>query len=77
MLGVASSFFLLSSLTDHMTGKRSVKEVDKTSTAQLPLLSGTDAIAPKSQGEESHKVTARKEVQPEESQSFSGKMGRS
>ncbi|XP_059138281.1 ankyrin repeat and SAM domain-containing protein 1A isoform X1 [Peromyscus eremicus] len=37
-------------IEDHMTGKRSVKEVDKTSTAQLPLLSGTDAIAPKSQG---------------------------
>ncbi|XP_051043102.1 ankyrin repeat and SAM domain-containing protein 1A isoform X4 [Phodopus roborovskii] len=38
-------------IEDHMTGKRSVKEVDKTSTAQLPLLSGTDAVAPKSQGE--------------------------
>ncbi|XP_028632847.1 LOW QUALITY PROTEIN: ankyrin repeat and SAM domain-containing protein 1A [Grammomys surdaster] len=37
-------------IEDHMTGKRSVKEVDKTSTAQLPLLSSTDAIAPTSQG---------------------------
>ncbi|XP_028744271.1 ankyrin repeat and SAM domain-containing protein 1A isoform X7 [Peromyscus leucopus] len=37
-------------IEDHMTGKRSVKEGDKASTAQLPLLSGTDAIAPKSQG---------------------------
>ncbi|XP_036024168.1 ankyrin repeat and SAM domain-containing protein 1A isoform X5 [Onychomys torridus] len=37
-------------IEDHMTGKRSMKEVDKASTAQLPLLSGTDAIAPKSQG---------------------------
>ncbi|ERE91983.1 ankyrin repeat and SAM domain-containing protein 1A isoform 2 [Cricetulus griseus] len=38
-------------IEDHMIGKRRVKEVDKTSTAQLPLLSGTDATAPKSQGE--------------------------
>ncbi|XP_031204170.1 ankyrin repeat and SAM domain-containing protein 1A isoform X2 [Mastomys coucha] len=36
-------------IEDHMTGKRSMKEVDKTSTPQLPLLSSTDAIAPKSQ----------------------------
>ncbi|XP_029389039.1 ankyrin repeat and SAM domain-containing protein 1A isoform X2 [Mus pahari] len=38
-------------IEDHMTGKRSVKEVDRTSTAQLPLLSSADAIAPKPQGE--------------------------
>ncbi|XP_051043103.1 ankyrin repeat and SAM domain-containing protein 1A isoform X5 [Phodopus roborovskii] len=44
-------------IEDHMTGKRSVKEVDKTSTAQLPLLSGTDAVAPKSQGNVEKAVT--------------------
>ncbi|XP_076772605.1 ankyrin repeat and SAM domain-containing protein 1A isoform X2 [Arvicanthis niloticus] len=44
-------------IEDHMTGKRSLKEVDKTSTAQLPLLSSTDAIAPKSQGNVEKAVT--------------------
>ncbi|XP_021485771.1 ankyrin repeat and SAM domain-containing protein 1A isoform X2 [Meriones unguiculatus] len=44
-------------IEDHMTGKRSVKEVDKTSTAQLPLLPGTDAPAPKSQGNVEKAVT--------------------
>ncbi|XP_021041631.1 ankyrin repeat and SAM domain-containing protein 1A isoform X5 [Mus caroli] len=44
-------------IEDHMTGKRSVKEVDRTSTAQLPLLSNTDAIAPKSQGSVEKTVT--------------------
>lgn len=40
-----------------MTRKRSVKEVDRTSTAQLPLLSSTDAIAPKPQGNVEKTVT--------------------
>ncbi|XP_035307678.1 LOW QUALITY PROTEIN: ankyrin repeat and SAM domain-containing protein 1A isoform X2 [Cricetulus griseus] len=44
-------------IEDHMIGKRRVKEVDKTSTAQLPLLSGTDATAPKSQGNAEKAVT--------------------
>uniref|UniRef100_A0A8C6GL92 Ankyrin repeat and SAM domain-containing protein 1A n=1 Tax=Mus spicilegus TaxID=10103 RepID=A0A8C6GL92_MUSSI len=44
-------------IEDHMTGKRSVKEVDRTSTAQLPLLSNTDAIAPTSQGSMEKTVT--------------------
>ncbi|XP_052018895.1 ankyrin repeat and SAM domain-containing protein 1A isoform X5 [Apodemus sylvaticus] len=44
-------------IADHMTGKRSVKEVDKTSTTQLPLLSSVDAIAPKSQGNVEKAVT--------------------
>ncbi|XP_051009413.1 ankyrin repeat and SAM domain-containing protein 1A isoform X4 [Acomys russatus] len=38
-------------IEDHMTGKRSVKEAAKTSTAQLPLLSSTNTTAPKSQGD--------------------------
>ncbi|XP_021076923.1 ankyrin repeat and SAM domain-containing protein 1A isoform X7 [Mus pahari] len=44
-------------IEDHMTGKRSVKEVDRTSTAQLPLLSSADAIAPKPQGNVEKTVT--------------------
>lgn len=44
-------------IEDHMTRKRSVKEVDRTSTAQLPLLSSTDAIAPKPQGNVEKTVT--------------------
>uniref|UniRef100_A0A8I6AJG9 Ankyrin repeat and sterile alpha motif domain containing 1A n=1 Tax=Rattus norvegicus TaxID=10116 RepID=A0A8I6AJG9_RAT len=44
-------------IEDHMTGRRSVKDVDKTSTAQLPLLSCTDAIAPKSLGSVEKAVT--------------------
>ncbi|XP_075835796.1 ankyrin repeat and SAM domain-containing protein 1A isoform X5 [Microtus pennsylvanicus] len=44
-------------IEDHMTGKRSVKEVDKSATAQLPPLSSTDATAPKSQGSVEKAVT--------------------
>lgn len=33
-----------------MTGKRSVKEVEKTPTPQLPLIANVDSISQKSQG---------------------------
>lgn len=41
---------LLSFLIDHMTGKRSAKEVDKTPTPQPSLISNVDSISQKSQG---------------------------
>ncbi|KAM6185086.1 ankyrin repeat and SAM domain-containing protein 1A [Rhynchocyon petersi] len=37
-------------IEDHMTGKRSMKEVDKTPTFQLPLISNLDTVSQKSQG---------------------------
>ncbi|XP_013372246.1 PREDICTED: ankyrin repeat and SAM domain-containing protein 1A isoform X3 [Chinchilla lanigera] len=44
-------------IEDHMTGKRSAKDVDKTSTPQPPLLSSVDSVAPKSQGDVEKAVT--------------------
>ncbi|KAM9076053.1 ankyrin repeat and SAM domain-containing protein 1A isoform 10-T10 [Megaptera novaeangliae] len=44
-------------IEDHMTGKRSAKEVDKTPTAQPPLISNMDSISQKSQGDVEKAVT--------------------
>ncbi|KAM5263100.1 ankyrin repeat and SAM domain-containing protein 1A isoform 3-T3 [Ctenodactylus gundi] len=44
-------------IEDHMTGKRSAKDVDKTSMPQPPLLSSVDSIGPKSQGDVEKAVT--------------------
>ncbi|KFO23146.1 Ankyrin repeat and SAM domain-containing protein 1A [Fukomys damarensis] len=44
-------------IEDHMTRKRSAKDVDKTSTPQPPLRSGLDSIAQKSQGDTEKVVT--------------------
>ncbi|XP_075411621.1 ankyrin repeat and SAM domain-containing protein 1A isoform X2 [Tenrec ecaudatus] len=37
-------------IEDHMAGKRSTEEVDKTPTLQLPLISNMDSVSQKSQG---------------------------
>lgn len=52
-IGIWNSFFFffLFFHVDHMTGKRSAKEVDKTLTPQPPLISNLDSISQKSQGE--------------------------
>ncbi|XP_024212926.1 ankyrin repeat and SAM domain-containing protein 1A isoform X10 [Pan troglodytes] len=42
---------------DHMTGKRSTKEVDKTAPPQPPLISSMDSISQKSQGDVEKAVT--------------------
>ncbi|XP_036094960.1 ankyrin repeat and SAM domain-containing protein 1A isoform X5 [Rousettus aegyptiacus] len=42
---------------DHMTGKRSAKEVDKTPTPQPPLISNMDSTSQKSQGDMEKSVT--------------------
>ncbi|XP_061255016.1 ankyrin repeat and SAM domain-containing protein 1A isoform X6 [Bos javanicus] len=44
-------------IEDHMTGKRSAKEVDKTLTPQPPLISNLDSISQKSQGDLEKAVT--------------------
>ncbi|XP_070101537.1 ankyrin repeat and SAM domain-containing protein 1A isoform X12 [Equus przewalskii] len=44
-------------IEDHMTGKRSAKEVDKTPTPQPPLISNMDSISQKSQGDVEKAVT--------------------
>nr|XP_031544279.1 ankyrin repeat and SAM domain-containing protein 1A isoform X3 [Vicugna pacos] len=44
-------------IEDHMTGKRSVKEVDKTPTLQPSLISNMDCISQKSQGDVEKAVT--------------------
>ncbi|KAF6364041.1 ankyrin repeat and sterile alpha motif domain containing 1A [Rhinolophus ferrumequinum] len=44
-------------IEDHMTGKRSAKEVDKTPTPQPPLISSMDSISQKSQGDVEKAVT--------------------
>ncbi|XP_036271199.1 ankyrin repeat and SAM domain-containing protein 1A isoform X2 [Pipistrellus kuhlii] len=44
-------------IEDHMTGKRSVKEVEKTPTPQLPLIANMDSISQKSQGDVEKAVT--------------------
>ncbi|XP_059877950.1 ankyrin repeat and SAM domain-containing protein 1A isoform X1 [Delphinus delphis] len=44
-------------IEDHMTGKRSAKEVDKTPTTQPPLISNMDSISQKSQGDVEKAVT--------------------
>ncbi|XP_057556242.1 ankyrin repeat and SAM domain-containing protein 1A isoform X1 [Hippopotamus amphibius kiboko] len=44
-------------IEDHMTGKRSAKEVDKTPTLQPPLISNMDSISQKSQGDVEKAVT--------------------
>ncbi|XP_016079192.1 PREDICTED: ankyrin repeat and SAM domain-containing protein 1A isoform X3 [Miniopterus natalensis] len=44
-------------IEDHMTGRRSTKEVDKTPTPQPPLISSVDAISQKSQGDVEKAVT--------------------
>lgn len=50
VFGAAFCFCFLSFHVDHMTGKRSVKEVEKTLTPQPPLISNVDSISQKSQG---------------------------
>nr|XP_054969465.1 ankyrin repeat and SAM domain-containing protein 1A isoform X8 [Pan paniscus] len=44
-------------IEDHMTGKRSTKEVDKTAPPQPPLISSMDSISQKSQGDVEKAVT--------------------
>uniref|UniRef100_K7EVL8 Ankyrin repeat and sterile alpha motif domain containing 1A n=1 Tax=Pongo abelii TaxID=9601 RepID=K7EVL8_PONAB len=44
-------------IEDHMTGKRSTKEVDKTPPPQPPLISSMDSISQKSQGDVEKAVT--------------------
>nr|XP_012602202.1 ankyrin repeat and SAM domain-containing protein 1A isoform X3 [Microcebus murinus] len=44
-------------IEDHMTGKRSAKEVDKTPTPQPPLISSLDSVSQKSQGDVEKAVT--------------------
>ncbi|XP_077911588.1 ankyrin repeat and SAM domain-containing protein 1A isoform X9 [Halichoerus grypus] len=44
-------------IEDHMTGKRSAKEADKTPTSQGPLISNMDSISQKSQGDVEKAVT--------------------
>ncbi|XP_030867829.2 ankyrin repeat and SAM domain-containing protein 1A isoform X11 [Gorilla gorilla gorilla] len=44
-------------IEDHMTGKRSTKEVDKTPQPQPPLISSMDSISQKSQGDVEKAVT--------------------
>ncbi|XP_014638280.1 PREDICTED: ankyrin repeat and SAM domain-containing protein 1A isoform X2 [Ceratotherium simum simum] len=44
-------------IEDHMTGKRSAKEVDKTPTPQPPLISNMDSISQKPQGDVEKAVT--------------------
>ncbi|KAM4835518.1 ankyrin repeat and SAM domain-containing protein 1A isoform 7-T7 [Thomomys bottae] len=44
-------------IEDHMTGKRSTKEIDKASAPQPPLLSGIDSTIQKSQGDVEKAVT--------------------
>ncbi|XP_012928273.1 ankyrin repeat and SAM domain-containing protein 1A isoform X3 [Heterocephalus glaber] len=44
-------------IEDHMTGKRSAKDIDKTSTPQPPFLSGMDSVSKKSQGDTEKVVT--------------------
>ncbi|CAK7311730.1 Ankyrin repeat and SAM domain-containing protein 1A [Vulpes lagopus] len=44
-------------IEDHMTGKRSAKEVDKTLRSQGPLISNMDSISQKSQGDVEKAVT--------------------
>ncbi|XP_049621194.1 ankyrin repeat and SAM domain-containing protein 1A isoform X2 [Suncus etruscus] len=44
-------------IEDHMTGKRSAKEVDKTPTPQPALISNVDSISQKSQGDVEKAVT--------------------
>ncbi|XP_060164642.1 LOW QUALITY PROTEIN: ankyrin repeat and SAM domain-containing protein 1A [Globicephala melas] len=44
-------------IEDHVTGKRSAKEVDKTPTTQPPLISNMDSISQKSQGDVEKAVT--------------------
>uniref|UniRef100_A0A8C3WU29 Ankyrin repeat and SAM domain-containing protein 1A n=1 Tax=Catagonus wagneri TaxID=51154 RepID=A0A8C3WU29_9CETA len=44
-------------IEDHMTGKRSTKEVDKTPTLQPPPVSSVDSISQKSQGDVEKAVT--------------------
>ncbi|XP_029799899.1 ankyrin repeat and SAM domain-containing protein 1A isoform X2 [Suricata suricatta] len=44
-------------IEDHMTGKRSTKEADKTPTSQGPLISNMDSISQKSQGDTEKAVT--------------------
>ncbi|KAB1261730.1 Ankyrin repeat and SAM domain-containing protein 1A [Camelus dromedarius] len=44
-------------IEDHMTGKRSAKEVDKTPTLQPSLISSMDSISQKSQGDVEKAVT--------------------
>ncbi|KAM9233570.1 ankyrin repeat and SAM domain-containing protein 1A isoform 2-T2 [Dugong dugon] len=44
-------------IEDHMTGKRSTKEVDKPPTPQLPLISNMDSISQRSQGNVEKAVT--------------------
>nr|XP_019594299.1 PREDICTED: ankyrin repeat and SAM domain-containing protein 1A isoform X2 [Rhinolophus sinicus] len=44
-------------IEDHMTGKRSAKEADKTPTPQPPLISNMDSVSQKSQGDVEKAVT--------------------
>ncbi|XP_025718218.1 ankyrin repeat and SAM domain-containing protein 1A isoform X4 [Callorhinus ursinus] len=44
-------------IEDHMTGKRSAREADKTPTSQGPLISNMDSISQKSQGDVEKAVT--------------------
>nr|XP_023395930.1 ankyrin repeat and SAM domain-containing protein 1A isoform X8 [Loxodonta africana] len=44
-------------IEDHMTGKRSTKEIDKTPTPQLPLISNMDSLSQRSQGNVEKAVT--------------------
>ncbi|EPQ17363.1 Ankyrin repeat and SAM domain-containing protein 1A [Myotis brandtii] len=44
-------------IEDHMTGKRSAKEAEKTPTPQPPLISNADSISQKSQGDVEKAVT--------------------
>lgn len=56
---------ILSFHADHMTGKRSVKEVDKTPTLQPPPVSSVDSTSQKSQGKSAlcqHRGSAQKEL---------------
>ncbi|XP_027458392.1 ankyrin repeat and SAM domain-containing protein 1A isoform X5 [Zalophus californianus] len=44
-------------IEDHMTGKRSAREADKTPTSQGPLISNMDSVSQKSQGDVEKAVT--------------------